>query len=588
MRHFAWAPGQQGDCPGAVDPCIPFAEPVKENHMKTFSNLLKENLMKTWLRQLFTSKSPGKQKPAPRRTRLELEGLEERQLMSVTYWGGAVLPNVKVQGLYVGDQWSSNATLSGQFNYLDGFLNNIVNSRYMDALTNAGYGVGRGSAAGGIISYANLPDGSTLEDSTLQSWLGYYVDHGNVQAADANTLYVCFVEPNVIVHTSFGNSVNNFRGYHTAFTSPNGSTVRYAVLAYPRGTVNNAGVSFLSDIDSITKSASHEIAEAVTDPDIDYGTKGWYDNVVGGEIGDIKNDQVVRLNGYAVQRVIDKNDLNMTPTGAAADRQVTFVLQSDGSLLENSSAGLSYLRGGIASLSDQSIDLQGHAMVDVVTTDGSALEYHDTGVWTYMASNIASAKAGQGVSYLLDNNGYVYKYDDLSGGTLFLDSGAVQIDAGTDQYGVTTVGIVHSWGDATEYSDTSGSHFIAPGVQSISVGQGGIASFVTTSGDAYWYGEAYGGTSFLISGVRQVTTGVDASGHYEIEAVFNDNTASEYRWGYQNHHFGHAWHAKDYNVQSISKSRNGIVDTVSWASNAWEFDTSGNYTLLTTNAVAAG
>jgi hypothetical protein len=546
--------------------------------------------MISWLRQLFRNSPARGHRPTSRRVRLALENLEDRQVMSVTYWGGNVLPNVKVQGLYVGDQWSSNATLAGQLNYLDGFLNNVVNSRYMDMLNNAGYGVGRGSAVGGVISFANLPAGSTLEDSTLQSWLGYYVDHGNVQAADANTLYVCFVEPNVIVHSSDGTSVSNFRGYHTAFASPNGNVVRYAVIAYPRGSVNNGSVSFLSDLDSITKTTSHEIAEAVTDPDIGYGTWGWYDNTVGGEIGDIKNDQVVRLNGYAVQRVIDRNDLNMTPAGATSDRQVTFILDNNGNLWENSSAGLTFLSSNVASLSNQSIDLQGHAMVDIVVQGGYAWEYHDTTGWTYLGNNVASAVSGQGVSYLLYNGGTVYKYDDLAGGFVFIDSGAVQIDAGTDRYGVNTVGIVYSWGNAWEYSDTSGWHFVSSGVKSISVGQQGIASFLTTAGSAYWYGEVYGGTSYLTSGVTQVSTGVDANGRYVIDVVYTGGNASEYRYGYNylTRRFGYSWHSLDYNVRSLSKSRNGTIDTVSNANNAWEFDPSGNYVLLMSNALAAG
>jgi len=158
----------------------------------------------------------------------------------------------------------------------------------------------------------------------MRSWLRGYIANHTLQSVDANRLYVLFVEPNVAVQDQNGTtSVGNFRGYHTAFVDPAGDVVRYAVVTYPRGTVNNPAVSFLSDIDSITKTASHEIAEAVTDPDIGYSTKGWYDNTVGGEIGDIKNDQVVRLNGYAVQRVIDMNDLNMTPGGAQADRAGT-------------------------------------------------------------------------------------------------------------------------------------------------------------------------------------------------------------------------------------------------------------------------
>src|SRR5438128_8164245 len=101
--------------------------------------------MMTWLRTVLTHKSPRKQGKAPLRVRLQVEHLEDRRVMSVTYHGGALMPHVEVQGFYVGDQWSGSL-LAG---YLEGFLGKIVNSTYMDALNNAGYSVGRGSSSGG-------------------------------------------------------------------------------------------------------------------------------------------------------------------------------------------------------------------------------------------------------------------------------------------------------------------------------------------------------------------------------------------------------------------------------------------------------
>ncbi len=64
----------------------------------------------------------------------------------VTYHGGGVLPHVEVQALYLGSDWSTNSALHNQTGQTEGFLNNIVNSSYMDMLTNAGYGVGRGTS----------------------------------------------------------------------------------------------------------------------------------------------------------------------------------------------------------------------------------------------------------------------------------------------------------------------------------------------------------------------------------------------------------------------------------------------------------
>src|SRR5262249_13224500 len=142
---------------------------------------MKEFAMLTWLRRVFPQTSSPKATKAPRRARLQLEGLEDRRVMSVTFHGGALMPAVEVQGLYVGNQWHDNATLFSQTGYLEGFLSKVVNSTYMDALGNAGYGVGRGSFSGGKISLASLASGSTFEDSTLRSWLSAYAGNGTLQ-----------------------------------------------------------------------------------------------------------------------------------------------------------------------------------------------------------------------------------------------------------------------------------------------------------------------------------------------------------------------------------------------------------------------
>ena len=64
----------------------------------------------------------------------------------------------------------------------------------------------------------------------------------------------------------------------------------------------------------MTAVTSHELAEAVTDPDVNSnvnnGRLGWFDPQRG-EIGDVEENNpnaFVRLNGYLVQEVADRND----------------------------------------------------------------------------------------------------------------------------------------------------------------------------------------------------------------------------------------------------------------------------------------
>src|SRR5690242_19055630 len=101
----------------------------------------KSNGLTRALRNLVPGRS---RKPTTKRfsTRPLLETLEDRQVPTITYHGGAVMPHVAVQALYLGSDWAVSPAYRSQANFLEGFLNNVVHSSYLDMLTNAGYGVG--------------------------------------------------------------------------------------------------------------------------------------------------------------------------------------------------------------------------------------------------------------------------------------------------------------------------------------------------------------------------------------------------------------------------------------------------------------
>jgi hypothetical protein len=190
----------------------------------------------------------------------------------------------------------------------------------MDALTQAGYGVGRGTATAGVVDSISLSSGSVISDASIQSRLKADITAGRVAPLDANRLYVIYVQPNVAVNLGGGQGTTQqgILGYHGAFAGPNGQTVRYAVIAYPGGTAHNSSLGTSAN-DQLTAVASHETAEAVTDPDVNYSTLGWYDPQLG-EIGDITENNpnaLVRLNGYLVQEAATKNDqllsINVSP-----------------------------------------------------------------------------------------------------------------------------------------------------------------------------------------------------------------------------------------------------------------------------------
>jgi hypothetical protein len=247
----------------------------------------------------------------PAAGRLQVEALEERQVPTVYYYGGNLLPHVEAQALYLGNEWSTVPADAAQTATLDAFLKDLTGGAYLDALTRAGYGVGRGTAAAGAVDNAALASGATITDAAIQARIKADVSSGLLQAPDANRLYVVYVEPNVAVNLGPGQGTTQqgILGYHGAFAGPGGDTIRYAVVAYPGGAAGNSSLG-TSASDQLTDVSSHEVAEAVTDPDVNFGRLGWYDPRRG-EIGDITannpNSQV-RLDGYLVQEVADRND----------------------------------------------------------------------------------------------------------------------------------------------------------------------------------------------------------------------------------------------------------------------------------------
>ena len=256
-----------------------------------------------------------------------VETLEPRKLLTVTFGGGPVLAHVEVQGVYLGADWQNVAATYTQNTQLEGFNASIASGAYMDMLTTAGYGVGRGTSSTGYIDPLNLSKTGYLQDSQIQAELQTQITSGHLQTPDANRLYVVYVEPGVSIMGSDGStSVSDFLGYHDSFTGHTAAgssiSINYAVIAYP-GSRNPSYTSqgFSTAIDQLTDVASHEIGEAVTDPIPGYG---WYDNNYNAEIGDLSNlgfsnnPHFTHLNGYLVQDLVNKNDQLIMPSTTTA------------------------------------------------------------------------------------------------------------------------------------------------------------------------------------------------------------------------------------------------------------------------------
>jgi hypothetical protein len=233
---------------------------------------------------------------------LILESLEDRRVLSanVTYHGGPLLQNVQVESVYLGQAWTTNSTLQQQTSQTDAFLQYFTSSPYMDAL--AQYNVGHGTFVKNDVIAQNPAGGNTIDDSQIRSILDSQISSGQLNQPTGNSLYVFFTAPGVTVTAGNENSSADFAGYHDVFRDSAGAAVYYAVIPYPTGNVSSLA---LSSIQQETLILSHEISEAVTDPDTQ---SGWFDGRTGNEIGDIAEGTSGLLNGYVVQGVWSQKD----------------------------------------------------------------------------------------------------------------------------------------------------------------------------------------------------------------------------------------------------------------------------------------
>lgn len=213
----------------------------------------------------------------------------------VTYQGGGVLLDPEVVTItYPGD------TLAKQ---LEAFGDGITQTCYWDTIR-AGYCessgmscVGRGTlpakphvemTAAPAASYTDTAMGGS---STMATYIQQQVASGTFPAPDANTLYALYFPSTTTITLDGATSCQTFGGYHnsTTVTPPGGSNtiVSYAVI--PR---------CMTTIDYLTFAASHEFAEASTDPHVGENQIGYYlpqnnqDDLAwnllgGGEIGDL-------------------------------------------------------------------------------------------------------------------------------------------------------------------------------------------------------------------------------------------------------------------------------------------------------------
>jgi hypothetical protein len=172
------------------------------------------------------------------------EQLERREVFTMTYHSGAVIREVEAQPVFLGSGWDTSSTLANEAIALDGFMHYAVQSPYMDMLTDAGYGVGQGTAVSKAVIDTTLP--ATVTDVQIRSLLQQAIDLKLVAQPTQNRLYVIYMPTGVTVNDNGATSQTTFLGYHGAFAGKDVSGVpfdlRYVVVPHP-GTPNPTSTS---------------------------------------------------------------------------------------------------------------------------------------------------------------------------------------------------------------------------------------------------------------------------------------------------------------------------------------------------------
>jgi hypothetical protein len=432
-----------------------------------------------------------------RKARLSLESLEDRRLMTaaIPYLnpGAPIIPHVQIETVYYGSAWSgqaSNPALSAQLTAeaqdLNQFFGTITNSPYMDGLaeytmTNPN-GTLTAPGRGGFVRADFVPGQPdprvVVTNAGLESVLSNEINQGRLDAPNGNTLYVVFMPPGVMQAGDEGSG----GGHHWSFSY--GGTPAYYATLEQETTVDPTKGRTMSPMGSLgsetpfqrlTEIASHELAEAVTDPMVNVPGKAAYvsTNSSIGEVGDMAQNTppatgVMGLEGpgygyaYVVQRYwSDVN--NNALTGGVVDFQSIQALST------------------LANMSFSMVDQNGHSF-DASWGDLTSVNSYDT------VAQFSGLFDGQAAKVLIQTTG---------GQKL-----SVTITLAADNTTVLFVGTL-TQPSANWANETGGGQNIAPNYAELfgTVTEGGQSASAFGTGGAIYppqytgagYGGSYGG-----------------------------------------------------------------------------------------------
>jgi hypothetical protein len=246
------------------------------------------------------------------------------------YNGGPVVSCPFIYTSFWGSLWG-NLDHVEEAGRLSQFCDDLVNSDFMNILSQYGVGTGRGS---GLFMQASFLHSvpNQLTDGDIQQTIQACINAGTIPEPGANNVLIIYLDENTDVNdpalgiTMCEQAGDTAFGYHNFFTTTAGNPFYYAVIpglddACLQNSCpgNDAGCSLhLSETQEQrrTQVTSHEFAEMCTDPQLN----AWYDPA-NGECGDICNGESDSITGttspntWTVQNQYSKYD-DMNTNGA--------------------------------------------------------------------------------------------------------------------------------------------------------------------------------------------------------------------------------------------------------------------------------
>jgi hypothetical protein len=239
----------------------------------------------------------------------------------LSYYGGRVIENAEVVAVFWGEGVPGEVKAGmGDFyeaalksSYVDWLSEYDTNVSAVDGSRGTGQRIGRGGLKQAVVVHPKAHQG-VLTDAAIRRELTAQISARKLPAPGPNTLYMVHFPAGVQIELQGSRSceAGGFCAYHNSFRR-RGKELDYGVLPdLGPGSGCDTGCGRGATVfDNQTAVASHELIEAITDPQVGLA-KGlgpplaWYD-AAGGEIGDICNAQQGRLRAasgrsYAVQK----------------------------------------------------------------------------------------------------------------------------------------------------------------------------------------------------------------------------------------------------------------------------------------------